>query len=79
MGKIIADCFALGKRPYDGETIIAAVSETGNLVELENGVTLTGTGDGRYYDAGNDLRRYAQVLDWDDNADCGTLVGYTEL
>lgn len=79
MKRIIADCFTLGERLYNGEPIIKVVNETGNLVELENGVTLKGMGDGRYYDSMNDLHRYAQVFDWDDASDCGESVGYVEL
>lgn len=79
MRRIISDCFSPGERLYDGEPIIEATSEIANLVELVNGVTLESMDDGRYYDSQNDLRRFAQVLDWDDEADCGVLIGYVEL
>ena len=79
MKRIIADCFTLGERLYNGEPIIKAESENQGIIELENGTTIKDTGDGRLYDIKNDLYRYAAVYDWDDENDYGNLIGYVEL
>lgn len=80
MKRIISDCFNLGsERLYDGEQLLEAVREYGDYIDLENGVTIKGTGDGRYYNDADDLDRYAAVYDWDEGLDEGELVGYVHL
>lgn len=80
MKRIIADCFNLGsEKLYAGETLYAAVSECANMIDLDNGVTLSGTGDGRYYNINDENDRYAAVYDWDDTLDQGDLVGYVRV
>lgn len=80
MKRIISDCFNLGsERIYDCEQILTARQEYGEYVDLDNGVTIKGTGDGRYYNNANDLDRYAAVYDWDEELDEGELLGYVQL
>lgn len=80
MKRIISDCFTLGsERLYDGEQLLKVVRESGEYTDLSNGVTIKGTGDGRYYNAADDLDRYAAVYDWDEELDEGDLVGYVQL
>lgn len=80
MKRIISDCFNFGsERLYDGEQLLKVVRESGEYTDLGNGVTIKGTGDGRYYNDADDLDRYAAVYDWDEELDEGELVGYVQL
>nr|DAW28820.1 MAG TPA: hypothetical protein [Caudoviricetes sp.] len=82
MKRTISDCFNLGReRLYAGEQILDVVCEhnDGEYKDLSNGVTIRGTGDGRYYNAADEIDRYAAVVDWDEEFDEGELVGYVQL
>lgn len=77
---VIADCFNLGsERIYEGKPLLHETRSEGGFVFLENGVCIENMGDGRYYDSDNEANRYAAVLEWDDEADCGDLLGYVLL
>ncbi len=80
MKKIISDCFNLnGERLYNGEELLQAVREYGDYIDLDNGATIKGTGDGRYYNDADDLDRYAAVFNWDEDAEQGELIGFVQL
>lgn len=82
MKRIISDCFNLGsERLYAGEQILDVVCEYnyGEYKDLSNGVTIRGTGDGRYYNDADEFDHYAAVVDWDEELDMGDLVGYVQL
>lgn len=80
MKRIISDCFNIGgARLYDGEPLLKVVRESGGYTDLSNGVTIKSTGDGRYYNAADDLDRYAAVYDWDEELDEGEFLGYVQL
>lgn len=80
MKRIISDCFALeGERLYDGEQIFYPVEERGNYTLLDNGVWIVNPGDGRYCSDEDEFDRYAAVYDWDEDNDCGDLVGFVRL
>lgn len=80
MKKIISDCFNLnGERLYNGEELFKPVREYGDYIDLDNGTTIKGTGDGRYYNDADEFERYAAVYDWDEDADQGDLIGFVQL
>lgn len=80
MKKIISDCFNLGgERLYNGEQLLQAVREYGDYIDLDNGTTIKGTGDGRYYNDADDLDRYAAVFNWDEDTEQGEFIGFVQL
>lgn len=80
MKRIIADCHALeGERLYDGEQIFYPVEERGNYTLLDSGVWLYNPGDGAYYNDEDDCDYYGAVYDYDEDNDCGDLVGFVRL
>lgn len=80
MKRIIADCFNLGsERLYDGEQILQPVEERGNYTRLDNGVWIVNPGDGRYCSDEDEFDHYAAVYDYDEDNDCGDLVGFVRL
>lgn len=80
MKRIISDCHALeGERLYDGEPILQPVEERGNYTLLDNGVWIVNPGDGAYYNDEDDCDYYGAVYDYDEDDDCGNLVGFVQL